>query len=250
VNDVTVSIRPGECIAIVGRSGSGKTTLGRLLLGLYQPCDGVISLDGVPLADYDLQSVRRQLGVVIQRAHVFGTTIRDNIALAAPELPLERVQQAAMRACIHEDIMRMPMQYDTPVVAAGASLSGGQRQRIALARALVRDPAIMLLDEATSALDSITELAVQRQLEALRCTRIFIAHRLSTVVHADCILVMQDGALVEWGTHHELLRRMGPYAQLVHAQLSPPSPESSQAPGNVAMFGTRTAPWGSPRNTR
>jgi ABC-type bacteriocin/lantibiotic exporter with double-glycine peptidase domain len=250
VNDVTVSIRPGECIAIVGRSGSGKTTLGRLLLGLYQPSDGVISLDGVPLADYDLQRVRRQLGVVIQRAHVFGTTIRDNIALAAPELPLERVQQAAMRACIHEDIMRMPMQYDTPVVAAGASLSGGQRQRIALARALVRDPAIMLLDEATSALDSITELAVQRQLEALRCTRIFIAHRLSTVVRADCILVMEDGALVEWGTHHELLKRRGPYAQLVHAQLAPPSPEASQAPDNLAVLGMRTAPWGSPRKTR
>ena len=219
VRSVSVHIQPGESVAIVGRSGSGKTTLGRLLLGLYQPSDGSVSLDGNPLTQLDIRSVRRQLGVVIQKPHVFGTTIRANIALSDPEMPLDRIKQAAARACIHEDIAAMPMGYDTPVVAGGASLSGGQRQRIALARALVEDPAIVLLDEATSALDSITETLVQRELENLRCTRIFIAHRLSTVVGCDRILVMENGALVEQGTHHELLAMGGAYANLVHAQL-------------------------------
>jgi len=220
VRDVSVSIAPGESIAIVGRSGSGKTTLGRLLLGLYQPSAGTVSFDGVPLAELDLGSVRRQLGVVIQKPHIFGTSIRANIALANPELPLHEIERAARRACIHEEIASMPMRYDTPVVAGGASLSGGQRQRLALARALAGDPAILMLDEATSALDAITEAAVQAELGKVRCTRVVVAHRLSTVIGADRILVMEDGAIVEEGRHHELLARRGAYANLVLAQLS------------------------------
>jgi ATP-binding cassette subfamily B protein len=233
VRDVSVEVRPGECIAIVGRSGSGKTTLGRLLLGLYEPTQGQVALDGMPLSQLELRSVRRQFGVVTQKPHIFGTTIRANIALADPEIPLERVRAAARRACIDEDITRMSMQYDTPVVAAGASLSGGQRQRIALARALLDDPAVLLLDEATSALDSITEAAVQAQLDALPCTRIYIAHRLSTVVSADRILVMENGQLVEQGTHAELLAKGGAYARLIAAQLASDADNPARAP-NIA----------------
>jgi ABC-type bacteriocin/lantibiotic exporter with double-glycine peptidase domain len=221
VKQVSVTVQPGEFVAIVGRSGSGKTTLGRLLLGLYQPEEGEgrVLLDGMPLTQLELRSVRQQLGVVTQRPHIFGTTIRANIALGNPALPLDKVTDAAQRACIHDDIRQMPLQYDTPVVAGGASLSGGQRQRIALARALALDPVILLLDEATSALDGITESAVKQQLAALKCTRIFIAHRLSTVVNADRILVMHDGALVEQGTHEQLLAMGGVYAGLVEGQL-------------------------------
>ncbi len=229
VRNVSVKIAPGECIAIVGRSGSGKTTLGRVLLGLYQPTEGMVRFDNMPLSSLELRSMRKQLGVVVQKPHIFGTTIRANIALGDPGAPLERLTEAGRRACIHADIMKMPMQYDTPVVAGGSSLSGGQRQRIALARALVHDPAILLLDEATSALDAMTEAKVQEELQALSCTRIFIAHRLSTVVNADRILVMDEGVLVEQGNHAELLAKNGIYARLVAAQLGGSRPHGARA---------------------
>ena len=219
VKDVSLEIQPGELVAIVGRSGSGKSTLGRLLLGLYQPGEGAIRFDGMALAQLDLQSVRQQLGVVVQRAHVFGTTVRANIALGEPTMPMERIIEAAKRARIHADITSMAMGYDTPIVAGGSSLSGGQRQRIALARALVNRPSALLLDEATSALDAVTEHEVSAQLDELSCTRIVIAHRLSTVVNADRILVMERGELVEQGTHADLVARGGLYAKLVTMQL-------------------------------
>ncbi|HSO40116.1 MAG TPA: peptidase domain-containing ABC transporter [Labilithrix sp.] len=229
VKEVSLEIRPGELIAIVGRSGSGKSTLGRLLLGLYQPAEGSIRFDGMPLSQLDLQSVRQQLGVVVQRAHVFGTTVRANIALGEPTMPLEQIMEAAKRARIHEDIASMPMGYDTAIIAGGSSLSGGQRQRIALARALVNRPAALLLDEATSALDAVTEHEVSLQLDELSCTRVVIAHRLSTVVNAHRILVMERGELVEQGTHAELLARGGLYAHLVTMQMGP-TPAAAAAP--------------------
>ena len=219
VKDVSVRIEPGQFVAIVGRSGAGKSTLANLLLGLYLPTSGRVLYDGADLGDLDLQSVRSQMGVVPQEPAFFSTTLRGNIALRDPTLPLEPILEASKLARLHDDVTAMPMGYDTPLVDRGASLSGGQRQRLALARALVHSPAVLLLDEATSALDAITESQVQQALASLSCTRIVIAHRLSTVVDADLILVMDSGQLAEAGSHEELLSRRGVYAELVRAQI-------------------------------
>jgi len=217
--EVSVEIQPGQLVAIVGRSGAGKSTLASLLLGMHLPSSGRILYDGVDLTELDLRSVRQQVGIVLQNPALFSTSIRSNITLADPNLPLEAVVAAARLAQIHEEILAMPMGYESLLMDRGTSLSGGQRQRLALARALVRRPAILLLDEATSALDSITESKVHQALSAIQCTRIVIAHRLSTVVSADLILTLEDGLLVEAGTHAQLLARGGAYAALVSAQL-------------------------------
>jgi ABC-type bacteriocin/lantibiotic exporter with double-glycine peptidase domain len=218
VRDVSVDIPRGSFVAVVGRSGAGKSTLANLLAGLYRPSGGRILLDGVDLAELDLQSVRARLGVVPQHPYLFGVSIRSNITLADPSLPLARVVEAARSAYIHEDIQAMPLAYDTLLADGGASLSGGQRQRLALARALVTQPAILLLDEATSALDAIAETAIQRELAQLRCTRIVVAHRLSTIRNADLILVMDEGRILERGTHRELAATGGVYAELIAQQ--------------------------------
>ena len=223
VRDISVDISAGDFVAIVGRSGSGKSTLASILLGLYKPNAGHVLYDGADLETLDLRLLRQQVGIVNQRAYLFGTTVRANIAMSDPQLPLEDIVAAAKLAHIHDEIRAMPMGYETLLLDGGASLSGGQRQRVALARALVRRPAILLLDEATSALDSVTERAVQQQLAKLSCTRIVIAHRLSTVRDADLILVMEDGRVVEQGTHAELLAKRGAYAQLIAAQVESPS---------------------------
>ena len=220
VSDVSVEVHPGQHIGIVGRSGSGKSTLAHLLLGLYRPTDGRICFDGHDLAGLDVRSVRRQLGIVTQHPYVFGSTIRQNIALIDPALPLEEVARAAELACIDTDIKAMPLGYDTPLHDGGGSLSGGQRQRIALARALVSRPAILLLDEATSELDTVTEEMVYRNLATVRATTIVIAHRLSTIRNADLIIVMDDGRIAETGTPSGLAcpgrRLRGAGARAVH----------------------------------
>jgi ATP-binding cassette, subfamily B, bacterial len=215
VEDVSLRVQPGQMVAIVGQSGSGKTTLAKLLLGLYKPSSGRVLYDGADIAGLDLQSVRRQLGVVTQRSYLFGTTIRGNLTLNDAAVPMPDVTRAAELACIHDDITAMPMEYETPVIEGGGSLSGGQRQRVSIARALLHSPAILLLDEATSELDTITEQRVHRNLAALNCTRVVIAHRLSTVREADVILVMEHGRIVERGTHDALLALGGAYAALV-----------------------------------
>lgn len=218
VSDLTLDIPAGARVAIVGPSGAGKSTLAHLLLGLYRPTSGVISYDGHDLATLELRSLRRQFGVVTQDPYLFGSTVRENIALTNPTLPLGHVVRAAKLACIHDDIIAMPMNYETLVADGGASLSGGQRQRLALARALIQDPVVLLLDEATSSLDTATEAAITKNLADLKVTSITIAHRLSTIMNADLILVMDGGKLVERGTHDELVAQAGLYATLVAAQ--------------------------------
>ena len=227
VRDVSVDIRPGMTVAIVGRSGCGKSTLARMIAGLYRPTEGRVTFDGHDLVRIELKSLRRQIGVVFQSPSLFAGSIRSAIALSDPTATLERIVEAARLAAVDEDIRAMPMGYDTILSDGGASMSGGQRQRVALARALVHKPALLILDEATSALDSETERRVIKNLEDLRCTRIVLAHRLSTIVNADLILVMDSGEVVEAGTHHELLSRGTHYARLVAAQLQSDGPRGT-----------------------
>ena len=234
VDDVSLHIEPGQLVAIVGRSGSGKSTLASLLVGLYSPTSGRILYDGSNLCDLEFRSVRRQLGIVTQRAYLFGSSIRANITLSDPDIPFDDVVEAAKCAQIHDEIIQMPMGYETLLIDGGGSISGGQRQRIALARALVRRPAILLLDEATSALDAISERRVQAGLDGLACTRLVIAHRLSTVIRADVILVMDRGRLVEQGSHEQLLARGGIYTELVAGQLEQTSARESLRPPAAA----------------
>jgi ATP-binding cassette subfamily B protein len=219
LREINLTIEPGARVAIVGRSGSGKSTLGKLLLGLYVPADGEIFYDGHPLQRLNWQELRRQFGVVLQESALFSGSILSNITLSNPMMDFERVIEAARIAAIHEDIVAMPMGYETFVSEGGSALSGGQRQRLGIARAIAHEPTILLLDEATSHLDVETERSVAQNLRALACTQIIIAHRLSTVRDADLILVLDQGVMVERGTHDELLGRDGHYARLVRQQL-------------------------------
>ena len=218
LRNVSLRIEPGQKVAMVGTSGSGKSTLGSLLLGLYAPTTGDVLLDGTPIADLDLPWVRRQCGTVLQDTFLFNDSIRRNIAFTDPMLTLAEVREAATLAAIHDEIVRMPLGYETPVSEGGAGISGGQRQRIAIARALARRPAILLLDEATSNLDVASERRVDTNLGALGCTRVVIAHRLSTIRNADVIFVLDNGRLAEQGSHEELVAHGGIYAQLVLGQ--------------------------------
>ncbi|HEX2831673.1 MAG TPA: peptidase domain-containing ABC transporter [Thermoanaerobaculia bacterium] len=218
VRSVSLEIEPGSFVALVGSSGAGKSTLAMLLMGLYRPTAGRVLYDGLDLATLELTSLRRQLGIVLQQPYLFADSIRNNVALGDEQLPLHRIVEAAKRAHIHEFVQTLPLGYDSPLGDSGASLSGGQRQRIALARALVRRPSILLLDEATSHLDTESEREVLEELEHLRATRLVIAHRLSTVIRADRILVMENGEIVEEGRHDDLVGRAGRYAELVRAQ--------------------------------
>jgi ABC-type bacteriocin/lantibiotic exporter with double-glycine peptidase domain len=215
LRNISVIIGAGWKIALVGGSGSGKSTLAKLLLGFYNPDEGEIVYDGVPMACLNYRTVRRQIGAVLQESFLFRGSIRQNIAFNNPSLPLESVVSAARLAHIHDDIVAMPMGYETIVAEGGSSFSGGQRQRLSIARALAHSPSVLLLDEATSHLDAETERLVDESLAGLSCTRIVIAHRLSTVRNADLILVLQDGAIIESGSHEELLRMDGQYVALV-----------------------------------
>jgi ATP-binding cassette subfamily B protein len=220
LQDINIHIHAGQKIAIVGRTGSGKSTLGKLLLGLYLPTEGEILYDAIPLHTLDLQAVRAQLGVVMQDSRPFSGTIRQNITSHHPDITMQQILKATQTAALHEDILQMPMGYETFISESGNALSGGQRQRLALACALAHEPAILLLDEATSSLDVITERIIEQNLRNLNCTQIIIAHRLSTIRTADCIFVLDQGRIVEQGSHQELLEKNGYYVELIRNQLA------------------------------
>lgn len=224
---VSFTVEPGQKIAIVGRSGSGKSTLAMLLLGLYPLEEGEILYDGIPISGLNYRSLRGQYGVVLQDNALFSGSIRRNIGSHDPDLSIERISAAAQLAAIHAEIVEMPMGYETVIAEGGGDLAGGQRQRLAIARALAKQPKILLLDEATSHLDAITESTVDRNLSELACTRIVIAHRLSTVRNADLILVLEQGVVAERGTHAALLALGGLYANLVRDQEM--TPDRSEA---------------------
>jgi ATP-binding cassette, subfamily B, bacterial HlyB/CyaB len=205
---------------VVGPSGSGKSTVAKLVQRLYIPESGRVLVDGVDLAMVDTAWLRRQVGVVLQENVLFNRSIRDNIALADPGMPTERVMAAAELAGAHEFILELPDGYNTVVGERGASLSGGQRQRIAIARALVTNPRILIFDEATSALDYESENIIQRNMRKICAGRtvFIIAHRLSAVRNADRIITIESGRLVEDGTHDELIKKAGRYASLHQLQ--------------------------------
>jgi HlyB family type I secretion system ABC transporter len=220
--NLSLTIQAGETIAIVGRSGSGKTTLSKLLLGLYLPVDGKILIDGHDMATLNLQSLRQQVGVVDQNTFLFGGSVQDNLTIAAPGATMAEIQTAAALAGADQFIQDLPMGYDTQIGEGGGMLSGGQRQRLAIARALLRQPRLLILDEATSALDTESERIIQENFQNIfhRQTTIVIAHRLSTVKQADRILVLDRGVLVEQGNHQELMAKRGQYYHLNQQQLT------------------------------
>ncbi len=220
LQDISLKIRKGSTVALVGPSGGGKSTLADLVPRFYDPSSGVVRLDGVPLPDYDLESLRQLMGVVTQESILFNDTIFNNIAFGMENVQEEAVIQAAKVANAHDFIMQTEDGYNTVIGERGSKLSGGQRQRLSIARAVLKNPPILILDEATSALDSESEKLVQDALNNLMQNRtsIVIAHRLSTIVHADEIVVVQEGRIVERGGHQQLMQQGGLYKKLNEIQ--------------------------------
>ena len=218
LNDLSLSIKPGEYVAVVGRSGCGKSTLVRLLLGFEKPEKGAVCYDRKSLTKLDLPSLRKKIGTVMQDAGLFQGDIFSNIVITAPELTLDEAWEAAETAGIADDIRAMPMGMNTIVSEGQGGISGGQRQRIMIARAIAPKPKLLIFDEATSALDNKTQKQVSEALDAMGCTRIVIAHRLSTIKHCDRILVLEGGSIVEDGTYDELIEKGGFFAELVERQ--------------------------------
>ena len=230
LHDISFSAEPGQTVALLGGTGSGKSTLAQLIPRFYDPTGGVVSLDGIDVRDLQLDALRRHISIVMQDTWLFSSTIRDNIAYGRPDIGLDAIVAAAKAAHAHDFIMTFPEGYDTWVGERGVTLSGGQRQRVAIARAFVRDPRLLILDDATSSVDVETEFLIQRALRGLMVgrTTVVIAHRLYTLRHADLILVLSGGRIVQRGTHDELLDEPGLYRTVYQQQSR--DPESEPAP--------------------
>ncbi|MBQ3140471.1 MAG: ABC transporter ATP-binding protein [Clostridia bacterium] len=220
VSDISFCLPAGKTLGIVGETGSGKTTLINLLARFYDATEGRVTVDGIDVRNYNLQALRRNIGVTTQDVFLFSDTIEGNVAFGRPDLPMDKVYDYAKRAAADEFITAMPEGYDTIIGERGVGLSGGQRQRIALARALAVEPSILILDDTTSAVDMKTERYIWEQLQQLpfECTKIVVAQRISTVAAADMILVMQEGRITQCGTHEQLVSQPGFYREVYELQ--------------------------------
>jgi ABC-type multidrug transport system fused ATPase/permease subunit len=221
LRDVSFEIKQGQTVALVGHSGSGKTTIMMLMTRLVDPKKGMITIDGIDLKKFDLEEVKKYVGAVLQDNAMYNETVAANIAYGDPSATMEKIINAAKQAHAHDFIEKMPESYDTLIGERGVRLSGGEKQRIAIARAILKDPRVVVLDEPTSALDSITERKVQQGLNALMKNRttLVIAHRLSTVRHADLIIVLEDGKIIGQGPHEELIKTCPTYKTMVDLQV-------------------------------
>lgn len=220
LKDISFDAPPGKTVGLIGATGSGKTSITQLITRFYEPEHGQVLVDGKPVQNYGLKELRSNIGFVLQESFLFSTTIKENIAYGNPEASMEEIIDAAKRAQAHEFILEMPNGYDTLLGERGMGLSGGQKQRVAIARAILIDPSILVLDDATSAVDMETELQIQKALKEVMegRTTFIIAHRISSLKHADEILVLENGRIVERGVHEELLDNGGPYQRIYDIQ--------------------------------
>jgi ATP-binding cassette subfamily B protein len=218
---VNIDIEPRMTVALLGATGSGKSTIINLLPRFYDPSEGRITFDGYDLRDVQLDSLRSQIGIVLQETTLFAGTIRDNISFGKTDATFDEIEAAAKAAAAHEEIIAFPEGYDTPVGERGTTLSGGQKQRVAIARALLLDPRILILDDSTSSVDLATEVKIQDALDELMRgrTSFVIAQRISTVINADLILILEKGEIVARGNHEELLETSEIYADIYSSQL-------------------------------